>query len=283
MVNYNMGDTMKIAVCSLASQLDERFEIVIVDDGSTDNSREVIKGLATSWPCLNFHFLPRDKNRKLGYTRNYSIKKARGEYVLLHLDCDDVFGTNILDFVEVFRQLENAKSSNFMLAGDHVNMAKKRWLEELGPYNNIFRGEDRDLWVRLSLEDKILFLEHRRFIERLPKSLTERLYRYVYYNIDHIKNDFKGSTSFRKFMKYEIQRIGKFPMHLIIYRVCLSLIFSSYYAVFKSQKIDDCPIDFESYNLFKVKHSGTFSQLMAMHNAKPDFDLLSASGKLVFK
>ena len=62
----------------------ESFEVIMVDDASTDNSQNVIK--AHNYPGLQLYSLP--KNSGPGAARNFGIKKARGEYIFL-FDVDD--------------------------------------------------------------------------------------------------------------------------------------------------------------------------------------------------
>ncbi len=88
--NYNMADTLERAMTSVVEQLDNRFEVLVVDDGSTDESIHILKKLAEKYEIFRFISLNRDKSRLLGKTRNFSIREAKGEYVLLHIDADDV-------------------------------------------------------------------------------------------------------------------------------------------------------------------------------------------------
>ena len=80
----------------------------MVDDGSNDGSQFILYDLMSQYNQLRVFCLPRDSKRKLGFTRNFSIHKAVGEYVILHLDCDDIFNRHILDFVTVFHHIEQA-------------------------------------------------------------------------------------------------------------------------------------------------------------------------------
>ena len=50
MCNYNMARTLERAVSSVAEQLDDRFEIVLVDDGSSDDSVSIMHDLAARYP-----------------------------------------------------------------------------------------------------------------------------------------------------------------------------------------------------------------------------------------
>ena len=169
MVNYNMADTIYRAVSSVALQLTSEFEIVLVDDGSSDRSLEVMDSLQTRFPFIRIVPLQRDRNRKLGETRNISIREARGEYCLLHIDCDDVYEHHLISWIAVFHQIEKAAGDGILLAGQHINMARRSELMKHGPYINIFRGEDRHMWSRFAAMNKLWIFDHVDFATRLPK------------------------------------------------------------------------------------------------------------------
>jgi glycosyltransferase involved in cell wall biosynthesis len=82
--NYNNSKYIAEAIDSIRQQDYENYEIIIVDDGSTDNSIEVI---------LNMEFpltLIKSENYGAGSARNIGILAARGDFVAL-LDSDDVW------------------------------------------------------------------------------------------------------------------------------------------------------------------------------------------------
>lgn len=83
---YNQGHYVKEAVESALSQTYMNIEIVCVNDGSTDNSAEVLENLAKKYKQIVF-FNERE-NHGVVYARNMAIQAASGEYIL-PLDADD--------------------------------------------------------------------------------------------------------------------------------------------------------------------------------------------------
>lgn len=159
--NYNMEHTIGRAVESMLSLVDDRFEVLVVDDASTDDSVNVIRRLQAEYDQLRLLELPPDSSRLLGETRNVSVREARGEYVLLQLDADDCYCRGIEDFTTIFHQLEAQLDFNFYLKGNNINMARRNFLLEIGPYRNLgVGGEDLDFWRRLFARDAIVWLEH---------------------------------------------------------------------------------------------------------------------------
>jgi glycosyltransferase involved in cell wall biosynthesis len=91
---YNCAGTLAEAVGSILLQrLPEHAEIVILDDGSTDTTPEVIQTLADAHPGLVRSF-SNGKNRGLGASRNRLVELARFD-VLYWLDADNVLPPNM--------------------------------------------------------------------------------------------------------------------------------------------------------------------------------------------
>ena len=88
--NYNNAKYIVEALNSVTQQDYKSFEIVVVDDGSTDNSIEIIKGI--QFPIT----LIESANFGAGSARNIGIMASRGEYIAL-LDSDDIWEKSKLD------------------------------------------------------------------------------------------------------------------------------------------------------------------------------------------
>ena len=83
---YNRADLIGLTLQSVLAQTYPHLEILVVDDGSKDNTAEVVQGYAAD-PRL--HYFPKE-NAERGAARNYGLARATGEYVLF-LDSDDRF------------------------------------------------------------------------------------------------------------------------------------------------------------------------------------------------
>lgn len=82
--SYNSARYVVVAVESVLAQTYLDFEILVVDDGSTDNTKEV---LSEYGDAVQYFYKP---NGGVSSARNYGIEKARGKYVAL-LDADDLW------------------------------------------------------------------------------------------------------------------------------------------------------------------------------------------------
>lgn len=83
---YNCGDQTKTIVNSILSQKFQDFELIIINDKSTDNTLDILKTLAKSDNRIKV--INQLKNGGASVTRNKGIKRARGRYIIF-FDADD--------------------------------------------------------------------------------------------------------------------------------------------------------------------------------------------------
>ncbi len=83
---FNRANLVRRAIASVLAQTIDDFEIVVVDDGSTDDTGEVVRGLGDP----RIRLLPLGRNRGAAAARNAGIAAARGELISL-LDSDDEY------------------------------------------------------------------------------------------------------------------------------------------------------------------------------------------------
>jgi len=90
---YNTGEYLNQCLDSLLNQTLQNIEIICVDDGSTDNSLEILRRYCEKDRRMNIISV---ENKGAGAARNIGLEKATGEY-LSFLDADDFFEKNMLE------------------------------------------------------------------------------------------------------------------------------------------------------------------------------------------
>lgn len=144
MVNYNQEDYLKESIDSVIAQTYQNWELIIVDDGSTDASVEIIK----SYEDSRIHPIFLKKNRHICYATNLGLSHICGEYVA-RLDSDDVWCEKKLEKqMNFFENHPKAEVcfTKLDLIDEHGNNVNKKLPDLYALYNT--RQKDRKSWIR---------------------------------------------------------------------------------------------------------------------------------------
>lgn len=108
---FNEGPTIAIAIQSIVDQTYKNLEIIVVDDGSTDNTKEIVSEFIKKDTRVKYITCPYDDpnrvdwrgvNISVGYlARNYAMEKSKGEWITFQ-DADDA---SLLNRIEVQHNL----------------------------------------------------------------------------------------------------------------------------------------------------------------------------------
>ena len=113
MATYNTSEYLEEAIESILSQTYRDFELLIVNDGSTDNTSEILE----TFQDERIRIINNIENKGLTYTRNIALKEARGQFIAV-MDSDDIAYPNRLAIqVEAFE-----KDSALALYGGQAKM-----------------------------------------------------------------------------------------------------------------------------------------------------------------
>lgn len=134
---YNVEDYLVDALDSLVNQSLTDIEILMIDDGSTDNSRYIIERYALDYD--NFHAFHKE-NEGLSVTRNYGLKYAKGDYIFF-IDSDDYLLHDALEKLYncAVEYDSDVVTSNFFRYND-----TKSWQHIICDY--VFNNLDEDLY-----------------------------------------------------------------------------------------------------------------------------------------
>lgn len=175
---YNRGAFIENTLQSILKQSYSEFEIIIVDDGSLDNTKEVIENLKDH--RIKYYY---KNNQERAVARNYGLKKAKGNYIN-YFDSDDLFLENRLQ--EIYdcvaqNNFPNVVYSNF-LSGSTLSIKNtytwkrlldnnffacgsifiKKEIADQFKFNEspeLITAEDWELWLRVMHQHTPLYLD----------------------------------------------------------------------------------------------------------------------------
>lgn len=101
---YNKEECVEKTIRSVLAQSYDDFEIIVIDDGSTDRGLAIVKGIKDKRVRVISQ-----KNQGVSAARNTGIRNAKGEYICF-LDADDLWKSNFLETVnELLIEFPNAE------------------------------------------------------------------------------------------------------------------------------------------------------------------------------
>jgi glycosyltransferase involved in cell wall biosynthesis len=128
---YNRSHILPETIASVLNQTFQNFEVIIVDDGSTDTTKELITKIANTDSRVRYIY---QKNAERSAARNNGIKNAHGDYICF-LDSDDRYLPEHLNII--YSKIEN---KNFPTALFFTNAVMKQnnetWNSEFIQMNN---------------------------------------------------------------------------------------------------------------------------------------------------
>ena len=180
MATYNMSRYLPLAVRSVLAQTYENIELLIVDDGSTDDTAKVVEPFLDD-PRVKYRI---QENKGQASAKNHGIRESSGEYIAF-LDADDMWAPEKIDLqLPVFSRSETLGVVYSRLAyidengtqlkvsdeelfrgrvsgpllirnfvGFSTSVVRKECFDRLGGFKEQIRmGIDYDLWLRFSTQ-----------------------------------------------------------------------------------------------------------------------------------
>ena len=127
--SYNSSKFIEETIASVQAQTYSHWEMLITDDGSTDNSFEIIKEICKKDSRVKLFSI---KNAGPAVARNNSIKHAKGKY-LAFLDSDDLWMPNKLALQIKFMKKNNYNFTftSYMMIDDKSSIIKNSLIQSL--------------------------------------------------------------------------------------------------------------------------------------------------------
>lgn len=161
------------------------FEVIVVDDYSTDNTVEIIENYATSYS--NIGLFRQSENHRQGSARNIGIANAKGDFIIF-VDCDDEVDSGVVSALRMADELELD-----MVSMRVIKMSVEREIEKVIalPYSSstVFTGvelqKEHPFWLPgvVSYVFRLDFLKEVRypFAEDVLYEDSDFLYMHLFY------------------------------------------------------------------------------------------------------
>jgi len=236
---YNAESFLGATLDSVARQTFKDFEVIVVDDGSKDQTARVVEEFLAkekiSGRCI------RQENRKIAGARNTGIRSARGEFIAL-LDHDDLWMPEKLERVmeafqrcpatdlichneqilkdgRVVRVSQNHRGGNssyedLLFRGNTLSPSavvfRKRLFEQTGGFDEspeLNTVEDYDFWLRVSRHGKISYLNETLGSYVLVESAASNSVLYHHQNLEtmlkrHLENYCQSRPGWQEKLRY---------------------------------------------------------------------------------
>lgn len=178
LTTYNRANLLKRSLKSIISQSYKNIEIIIVDDFSTDNTEEVIRGLIKSDNRIKY--IKHNNNKGNAAARNTAWQNSNGKYIAF-MDDDDEWIDNekLKKQVELFEKSDNKLGiicTSVLLVDEYGNKIEKVIKKPYNLKQYILRGNG--IIYSPTVMTKKLILEYvGGFDEKMPRGVDSEFYR----------------------------------------------------------------------------------------------------------
>ena len=184
---YNRSVLLPRSIRSVLNQTFQDFELIVVDDGSTDNTEEVVRGFEDK----RIRYIQHEENKGGSAARNTGVKVAQGEYIALLDDDDEWLPEKLERQINKFQEL----SSDFGVVYSGFSFVYEKSGEVVSSHVPAFRGNVYDRIIKscilggsTPLIKKFCFQKAGLFDESLPScqdwDICIRISKY--YNFDFV-------------------------------------------------------------------------------------------------
>lgn len=105
LINYNQENFLKSSIKSVLNQTFKNFELIIIDNGSNDGSKNIIKNFLNDERII---FLNYNENIPVTKRLNYSVSIAKSKYINFLMADDELIKDKLFNQIKIFNKLEDS-------------------------------------------------------------------------------------------------------------------------------------------------------------------------------
>lgn len=196
---YNVEKYLEKCLDSLVHQTLDAYEVIVVNDGSPDNSQEIIDKYAEKYPEIICAY--KKENGGLGDARNFGLERARGEYVGF-VDSDDWVDAKMFSAMYDFAKTEN----NDVVICDFIEI-NDGWKQ--GHVSKGYRGDESQYPI-----DKYMFIMN----SINPATACNKIYRRELFMVQNFPAQWYEDIATTPILLSYANKIGYLPLALYYYR-----------------------------------------------------------------
>ena len=127
---YNRAEQLMVTLESVATQRHpaQRWECIVVDNNSKDDTRERVEAFAAAHPDLQLRYVF-ESNQGLSYARNRGIEEAKSEIIAFVDDDERIVEEFVSAYVELFASHPNAMSAGGKIVAEYPT-GRPRWMSK---------------------------------------------------------------------------------------------------------------------------------------------------------
>ncbi len=149
---YNGEKHLEDSINSVFSQAFTNYEFLIINDGSTDKTREFLDKYSSKDSRIHLIHLP--ENRGLTAALNLGIDIAKGKWIA-RIDCDDIWCSDRLE--KQINYLENNQNTKLLGTSFYVIDQKCKIVGEIKRYNSVLINRWLMLWGNCFIHSSVIF------------------------------------------------------------------------------------------------------------------------------
>ncbi len=201
--NYNTYPIVEESINAILSQIDQNFEVVVVDNCSKDGSLEILERYQKEGLIRLFV-----QKCSRGVGRQLAFQASKGKYIISQLDLDDITGNirNIIDFYHKRFEGKIMVLHDFMIGPRNV-------IVEIGGWRDLNWGEDFDLWSRAAKAGKLLYV-NKSIRLKVGKVSSKRILSRIVYDYYMYRDSFRVSRP--TMQRWANKKLGKKLGHISI-------------------------------------------------------------------